>query len=196
MDDGFVNNLLQLCVFQVVPYHHLQHLEQFSVGDVAVLVHVIDLEGNCTQKSISEPQEQFSVGHAAIIVHVTDLESSYEQKGISKPVEQFSTGHVAILVHVTDLQGNCRQKGINEPVEQFSVGDVAVFVRVSDLEGNCRQTSVVSESVEVFHWRSSYPFCVTALDRQTGLSEPEKKISMGDVAISVHAGDPEGNHKQ
>lgn len=47
VDDGFVHNLLQLCVFQVVAHHHLEHLEQFTVGDVAILVHVVDPECDC-----------------------------------------------------------------------------------------------------------------------------------------------------
>ena len=46
VDDGLVHDLLQLRVLQVVAHHHLQHLEQLPVGDVAVLVHVVDPEGD------------------------------------------------------------------------------------------------------------------------------------------------------
>ena len=46
--DGLVNNLLELCVFQVGPNHHLKHLEQLTVADVAIIVHVINSE---TQKN-------------------------------------------------------------------------------------------------------------------------------------------------
>lgn len=47
IDYGLVHDLLELCILQVVAYHHLQHLEEFAVGDVAVLIHVIDPESNC-----------------------------------------------------------------------------------------------------------------------------------------------------
>jgi len=46
VDDGFVDDLLQLGVLQVVPHHHLEDLEELPVGDVAVLVHVVDPEGD------------------------------------------------------------------------------------------------------------------------------------------------------
>jgi len=46
VDDRLIDNLLQLCVFEIVSDHHLEHLEQLAVRDVAVAVHVIDLEGN------------------------------------------------------------------------------------------------------------------------------------------------------
>lgn len=50
VDDGFVDDLLQLGVLQVIPYHHLQHLEQLTVGYVAILIHVINPERNCRNK--------------------------------------------------------------------------------------------------------------------------------------------------
>ena len=40
-----IDQLLQLGVVQVGAHHHLQNLEQFSVRDKAVIVDVIDLEG-------------------------------------------------------------------------------------------------------------------------------------------------------
>ena len=60
--DCLVHNLLQLCVFQVVPHHHFQHLkiqglqfakgkllktnlEKLSVGDVPVIIDIIYSEG-------------------------------------------------------------------------------------------------------------------------------------------------------
>lgn len=46
VDNGFVHDLLELRVLQVVAYHHLQHLEELAVGDVAVLVHVVDPESD------------------------------------------------------------------------------------------------------------------------------------------------------
>lgn len=47
VDNGLVHDLLELRVLQVVAYHHLQHLEELAVGDVAVLVHVVDPESDC-----------------------------------------------------------------------------------------------------------------------------------------------------
>ena len=41
-EDGLVHYLLQLGVLQIVPHHHLQHLEQLSVGNKTIVVHVID----------------------------------------------------------------------------------------------------------------------------------------------------------
>lgn len=46
VDDGLINDLLQLRVLQVIPHHHLQHLEELTIGDVAVLIHIIDPKGN------------------------------------------------------------------------------------------------------------------------------------------------------
>ena len=45
LDDGTVHKLLQLDIVQVVADHHLEHLEQFTVGNVPVIVDVVDLEG-------------------------------------------------------------------------------------------------------------------------------------------------------
>jgi len=43
--DCLVYDLLELCVLQVVAHHHLQHLEQLPVRDEAVVIHVVDAEG-------------------------------------------------------------------------------------------------------------------------------------------------------
>lgn len=45
LDDGAIDQLLQLQIREIVPHHHLQNCEQFSVGDEPVLVDVVDLEG-------------------------------------------------------------------------------------------------------------------------------------------------------
>ncbi len=39
--------LLQLLVLQVVANHQLEHVEELPVGDVVILVHVVNLKGNC-----------------------------------------------------------------------------------------------------------------------------------------------------
>ena len=45
LDDGTIDQLLQLHVIQVVADHHLEHLEELAVADEAVVVDVVDLEG-------------------------------------------------------------------------------------------------------------------------------------------------------
>ena len=45
VDDGLVDDLLQLRVLQIVADHHFEHLEQFTIGYITVAVHVVDLEG-------------------------------------------------------------------------------------------------------------------------------------------------------
>jgi len=41
-ENGLVDNLLKLSVFQVRADHHLQHLEQLAVADVPVVIHVVN----------------------------------------------------------------------------------------------------------------------------------------------------------
>ena len=41
-EDGLVHDLLELGVLQVGPNHHLKHLEQLTVTDVTVIVHIVD----------------------------------------------------------------------------------------------------------------------------------------------------------
>lgn len=45
LDDGAVDELLELQVGEVVADHHLEDGEELAVGDEAVLVDVVDLEG-------------------------------------------------------------------------------------------------------------------------------------------------------
>ena len=44
LDDGAVDQLLQLYVIQVVADHHLEHGKELTVRDVAIIVDVINLE--------------------------------------------------------------------------------------------------------------------------------------------------------
>ena len=41
-ENGLVDNLLELSVFQIRAYHHLQHLEQLAVANEPVVVHVVN----------------------------------------------------------------------------------------------------------------------------------------------------------
>lgn len=45
--DGFVNNLLELEVLQIVPNHHFENEKELSVRDVSVPVNVVDFECDC-----------------------------------------------------------------------------------------------------------------------------------------------------
>ena len=44
--DGFVDDLLQLRVFEVVADHRLEDAEQLSVGNESVFVDIVDSESN------------------------------------------------------------------------------------------------------------------------------------------------------
>lgn len=44
LHDRLVHNLLQLHILQVTPHHHLEHDEQFPVGDVTVPIDVVDFK--------------------------------------------------------------------------------------------------------------------------------------------------------
>merc|ERR1711988_1559722 len=44
LHNSLVNNLLQLCLCQICPHHHLEHLKQFCISDESVSVCVIDAE--------------------------------------------------------------------------------------------------------------------------------------------------------
>ena len=41
-DDRLVHDLLELSVLQIVSDHHLQHLEEFTVGNKTIIVHVVN----------------------------------------------------------------------------------------------------------------------------------------------------------
>lgn len=43
--DALVHQLLQLPVLEVVSHHHLKHLEELPIGDEAIIIHVVDSEG-------------------------------------------------------------------------------------------------------------------------------------------------------
>lgn len=46
LDHGLVDNLLELGLFQVAAHHHLEHDEEFAVGDEAITVNVVHFEGD------------------------------------------------------------------------------------------------------------------------------------------------------
>ena len=46
LQDRLVDDLLELSVLQIISDHHLQHLEEFSVGNETVIVQVINPENS------------------------------------------------------------------------------------------------------------------------------------------------------
>ena len=45
LHDGAINELLELSIVQVVTHHHLEDLEELTVRDIAIVVDVVNLEG-------------------------------------------------------------------------------------------------------------------------------------------------------
>lgn len=46
IDDRLVDDLLKLRIFEIVADHHLEHLEQLAIRNIAVTIDVIDLKRN------------------------------------------------------------------------------------------------------------------------------------------------------
>lgn len=44
-DNGSIHNLLQLDIVKILANHQLQNVEQISIGDEAILIFIIDVEG-------------------------------------------------------------------------------------------------------------------------------------------------------
>ena len=44
LNDGSVNELLKLDIREVVTNHHLEDTEEFTIGNVPIIVDIIDLE--------------------------------------------------------------------------------------------------------------------------------------------------------
>ena len=91
LDDGPVDQLLQLNVVQVVPHHHLQHSEQLSIGNVAVVIHVVDLEGEPHLLFVGgagrqgvEPLDELQEGDTPILVLVEHRDHSLHQRVLSQ----------------------------------------------------------------------------------------------------------------
>lgn len=67
--DGLVHDLLQLRVLQVVAHHHLQHLQQATLAVTTLLV-----PSPPSDTLRHTYLEQFSVGDKPVVVHVVDTE--------------------------------------------------------------------------------------------------------------------------
>ena len=79
LDDGAVDELLQLHIVQVVTHHHFQNLEQFTVRDETIVVDVVNLES----------KSEFLVGGSA------------SREGV-KTLNELQEGDVSVLVAIED----------------------------------------------------------------------------------------------
>ncbi len=43
-DDGSIDKLLELHVGEVVTYHHFEHCEQLTIGNIAVLIDIVNFK--------------------------------------------------------------------------------------------------------------------------------------------------------
>jgi len=57
--NGLVDNLLELFILEVVPHEQLEYSEQFTVGYQTILIHVVDLECNCTAAAQEKKMQKF-----------------------------------------------------------------------------------------------------------------------------------------
>lgn len=75
LDDGTVNQLLELDVSQVSSHHHFQDSEKLSIGNEAVVIHIVDLESEtqllfarCSSGQGVEAMDELEEGDATILV--------------------------------------------------------------------------------------------------------------------------------
>ena len=88
LDNGSVDQLLQLHIVEVIADHHLEYREQLSIRDVAVIVDVVDLESKSKLLLLGggggqtvETLYEFEEGNASILVFVQDGDYSLD-KGV------------------------------------------------------------------------------------------------------------------
>jgi len=82
-----VHDLLQLRVLEVVAHHHLQHLEQLPVGDEAVVIHVVDAEGEphlallvALHAELRHPLDELLEVDLPIAVSVEDVDDALHER--------------------------------------------------------------------------------------------------------------------
>lgn len=87
LNDRPVDQLLQLHVVQVVANHHLEHGEQLAVRNVAVIVDVVDLEGEAqfffltgTRRETVEALHELEEADVAVLVLVEYGDHSLDQR--------------------------------------------------------------------------------------------------------------------
>lgn len=86
-EDRLVDDLLQLRVFQVVAHHHLEDLEELSVGDEPVIVHVVDAESEAQLRQLvalhaelRHALDELLEVHLSIAVSVEDVNNALHQR--------------------------------------------------------------------------------------------------------------------
>ena len=87
LNDGAIDELLQLGVVQVVSDHHLEHLEKFAIRDEAIIVDVVDLESETQLFLLTssggervQALHELEEGDVAIVVAIEDSnDTAYER---------------------------------------------------------------------------------------------------------------------
>ena len=86
LHNGPVDKLLELDVVQVGAYHHLENLEELSVRNEAVIVDIVDLEGEaqlfllagaCGQRV--EALHEFEERDVAVVVAIKNCDHSFHK---------------------------------------------------------------------------------------------------------------------
>ena len=114
LDDGSVDELLELSIVEIWPNHHLQHSKQFSVWDKAVVVHVVDLESEtkflfvtCTSRQRRQTLNKLQEGDLPVSVLIENSDDSFDQWVLRqfRDVEEFFRfeGAALILVNLTEV---------------------------------------------------------------------------------------------
>ena len=121
LDDGAVDELLQLDLVEVVAHHHLEHLEQLTVADETVVVDIIDLERESefllwagTGRQRVKTLDKLKEGDVSIIVAIEH-------------------GNDALHQRVVRQLGNLEELGGLESAALISVDLAEVFVQLLQL---------------------------------------------------------------
>ena len=109
LNDGTIDELLQLGVVQVVSHHHLEHLEKFAVRDEAIIVDVIDLESETqfllltgTGGQRVQALDEFEEGDVTVIVAIKDGDDTAHKRvvGQLRDLEELGGLEGAALISV------------------------------------------------------------------------------------------------
>ena len=91
LNDGTVDELLQLGVVQVVSHHHLEHLEEFAIRDEAIIVDVIDLESETqlflltgTSGQRVQALDELEEGDVTVIVTIQDSNDTADKRVVGQ----------------------------------------------------------------------------------------------------------------
>ncbi len=86
-----VDQLLQLHVVQVVAYHHLEDLEQLTVGDEAVVVNVVNLErksqlilGGGSRRERVQTLHELQEGDVSVVVAIKHCNDTLDERVVGE----------------------------------------------------------------------------------------------------------------